>query len=197
MEPIQLFHRLNPFATHQPVLMEVFRRTSGPVLELGCGHFSTTLLHQLCEPSRRPLMTVESDASWLQPFHKKYHRDWHTFVHAVDWEAALNHPMILDTPWSVVFVDQNPIEARAMSVNLLKNKAEFLVLHDSEYYAKNKYFGKIIEEIEGPHNTGRRDYSDTFRYYKEFFPVPPWHNPFGPPTLVASNKHSCDFEVID
>ena len=197
MEPIQLFHRLNPFATHQPVLMEVLRRTRGPVLELGCGHFSTVLLHQLCAPSRRFLMSVESDPAWIRQFHGTYRADWHMFAHATDWDVALNHPIIQNTEWSVILIDQDPREARAMSVRMFKDKADYLVMHDAEYYARAGVFGTVIEEIEGPGKTGKRDYSDMFKYFKEFFPVPPWHNPYGPPTLVASNRHSCDFDVID
>lgn len=49
-------------STHLAVLMEAVRRTAGPVLELGVGLYSTPVLHWLCYPTNRRLVSYDSDA---------------------------------------------------------------------------------------------------------------------------------------
>ena len=74
---------MNPFATHMPLLLACLRRTSGPVLELGSGWFSTPLIAALA--TDRLVRTVETiDMKWMN------HRGpWTTFVPSSLTTAAL------------------------------------------------------------------------------------------------------------
>jgi len=70
------------WGTHIPVLAACVAKTTGPVLELGCGHYSTRLLHALCGAMGRQLLTVDVNLKWLArfadlraPLHEIVHTD--------------------------------------------------------------------------------------------------------------------------
>ena len=117
------------YSTHLPVLMKVMNNTSGDVLELGPGVFSTPVLHWMCESQRRNLLTVENDAKWSwfcrQFFESKLHK--HLLVR--NWNDAKE---AIDKEWDVVLVDHSPSERRVVEIALLANKAKYLVLHDAD-----------------------------------------------------------------
>ena len=50
------------YATRQPLLALAVAQTDGPILELGCGHYSTPLLHALREtgPAATPVRRDKS-----------------------------------------------------------------------------------------------------------------------------------------
>lgn len=188
-------HTYDPYSTHQPVLYEALLRTSGPVIEFGCGHGSTPMLHHHCTEHRRKLITLESDKKWL---HKFFLPDemYHKFIYVQDWDVVLASDEIIATAWDVAFVDQAPWEARYATILALKDIARFIVLHDCDYFPEHGVFGENVRGLNGPKDRGLRTYDDVFRYYKEFFPPEPWPHPrTGPPTLLASNFESCDWNV--
>ena len=118
------------YGTHYPVLAAAVQRTQGPVLELGCGHFSTPMLHLLCMEQKRRLVTVESDHEWMEKFHDM-RSPWHTFVHVAetDWDSLT----FIDTErWGVAFIDHRPVLRRKEDIRRLKDRAEFIVVHDTE-----------------------------------------------------------------
>ena len=189
-------HRTNTFATHQPVLWEAVQRTRGAVVEFGCGFGSTPMLHFLCSQQNRELLTLESDPVWLSKFVKRYSTPHHRFLHVEDWDSLLKDPAIVDRKWDVAFVDQAPWEARHKTVVCMKKMCTFIVLHDCDYFPTNGMFGTVIKPIRNMNDTGERDYSDIFRYFKEYFPLPPWpYELTGPPTLIGSDFEPCDFEI--
>ena len=57
----------NPYYTHQPVLHTLLSKTSGSILELGCGEGSTELIHKFSEKYNRRVVSIESNKQWLQP----------------------------------------------------------------------------------------------------------------------------------
>lgn len=110
--------------THMPILIRAVLVSSGPVLELGAGINSTPLLHWLCAENRRPLVTYESDSEYFG-FARKFLSRTHKIIHIDDWNK-------IDTAshWSVVLVDQNT--NRDKTAILLKDSADYIILHDSE-----------------------------------------------------------------
>jgi len=118
-------------STYMPVLIKSVLLTSGPVLELGAGVFSTPLLHWLCAENRRPLLTLEKDPEYLQ-FAKKFTSRTHRIKQVDDWTK-----IDTKTHWSVVLVDQE--SKRAETAILLKRSADFIVLHDSEHEKHYQY----------------------------------------------------------
>jgi len=113
-------------ATHLPLLAACVAHTSGPVLELGCGPYSTPLLHAMC--FGRSLCSLETDADWYKRF-QGYHRDHHTGVHVTDpWEEVG-----LGGPWDVVLVDHSPPQHRVQEIARLRPVTRLFVVHDTEH----------------------------------------------------------------
>ncbi len=185
-------HKTCDYSTHQPVLYELIRRTKGPILELGCGNGSTPLLSFFARG--REIVTVDNDPEWFASFRSKYQSKNHQFILTDDWDKILSDPL-LDRKWSLIFVDQSPWEARHRSILRFRDTAGYLVLHDSDYFPLFKVFGTVLEETVPSKKEGRRDYSDIFRYFREYYPPMPWPGPTGPPTLVGSNLNNCDLNV--
>jgi len=120
----------NGYGTHIPLLAAVLAvARKGPVLELGSGWSSTLLLNEMCKASGRKLRTIDSDMNWLSQFEKLKSQD-HELVHAPDWDVAVADT--LGTEWSVIFIDHAPAERRIVDIEKLANKAEFIVIHDTE-----------------------------------------------------------------
>ena len=117
------------YGTHLAPLIIAVINTDGPVLELGCGDFSTPILHAVCSSQKRFLLTAESDGNWQKRFWD-LKRDWHKFQHvkhSSDWNqvGAGRH-------WSVVFVDHAPGERRVVDIARLRRHADIFVVHDTE-----------------------------------------------------------------
>lgn len=106
------------------MLIKTVQHTMGPVMELGAGTSSTPLLHWLCAETRRPLVTYERNPEFYE-YARKFRSRTHKIVLIDNWNN-----IDVKTHWSVVLIDQD-ID-RDKSAVLLKNSADFIILHDSE-----------------------------------------------------------------
>ncbi len=120
---------LADMGTHFPVLAAAVAGTEGPILELGCGHYSTPMLHQMGLLLNRRVVTVETDAAWMRLF-EDMSSELHVFKHIGEneWER---YP-IEGRHWGVAFVDCKPGEYRKILVTRLKDHATYIVVHDTE-----------------------------------------------------------------
>lgn len=152
-----------------PVLMKITHMTSGPILELGSGMYSTCYLHWACYPMKRKLVTYESKAEWFD-FAKQFSTDFHSVHFVENWDVP-----DLSEPWSMAFVDHAPDERRLEEIKRLLH-AEYIVVHDTENRSDRKYkFSSILKLFKY-----RYKYSDAY-----------------PHTSVFSNKHDlANFTVI-
>jgi len=130
--------RLRPYrGSHLPVLMKVVAETEGPILELGCGLYSTTSLHWACWVPKRKLVTYENNPRFYE-FLKRYETDFHEVHCITDW-ADID----ISGPWSVAFVDHEPGLRRWQEVERLQH-SEYVVAHDTERRNDHKYgFSKV------------------------------------------------------
>jgi hypothetical protein len=125
--------RLRPFrGSHLPVLMRAVSLTDGPILELGCGLYSTTPLHWACWVPKRKLVTYENNPNFYD-FLRKYEKDFHEVHCITDWDA-----IDVSGPWSVAFLDHEPSHRRGIELARLTH-AEYVVCHDSEGRNDKKY----------------------------------------------------------
>lgn len=115
----------NPFFTHRKALIHAVNNSTGAVLEIGCGHGSTQILHELCKGRR--LVTLETDKEWLSQF-ECLASETHEFYTADDYEAF--DDLIRSERWDVVFVDHAPAERRNHEILKVLN-AMFVVVHDT------------------------------------------------------------------
>lgn len=117
--------RLNEFATHLPLLLACVSNTHGSVLELGCGSYSTPLVHAVC--LGRELWSYEGSAEWYARF-KRFHRGSHRVQLASNWTD-----IPIERPWDVALVDHSPAARRAVEVTRLRGHARLIVVHDTEH----------------------------------------------------------------
>jgi hypothetical protein len=132
------------WGTHMPVLLTAAANTKGPILEFGCGDFSTVLLHSICSVNKRYILSLESDKKWLQNF-LDLERSWHKFMYIplFDENNKMN-PEIWnlvpnDQHWGLVFIDHHPGERRAIDIQRFANKADVIVIHDTSKRLEHYY----------------------------------------------------------
>jgi len=143
--------RLNGFATHIPLLAASVVKTTGAVLELGCGAYSTPTLHAICSVSGRELLSLEGDPEWFELF-RRFNRGSHKVELVQDWAKI---PIL--RPWDVAFVDHAPGQDRIVQIQRLKPHARIIIAHDTEHrsYGYEPIFAQ-------------------FKYRLEWRPYSPW-----------------------
>lgn len=142
-----------------PAVGFALARSTGPVLEIGIGHFSTPFLHEYCKGADRLLISVESSKEWIESFNSKYFDvNYHLFL--ADWNE------LDDRKFGAVFIDNSPGgSARSNPFKAFLPQADFIVVHD--YHRENEEAIKPL--LEG---VNYRVFSD-----------------YNPPTLLASLKY--------
>lgn len=156
------------FGSHLPVLIHAVQKTKGPILELGCGLYSTIYLHWACYHKKRKLVTLEGNRRYFKNGQfKKLNKPWHILRVVEDWDKE-----DLKGRWSVVLIDHAPGWRRPLEAKKLTN-ADYVIIHDTdpETAADYKY------EEEGMF--------DLFKYRFDYKPK----DPHTPQTTVLSNKH--------
>lgn len=130
------------WGSHMPALLACVAASTGPVLEIGVGHFSTPHLHAICATMGRSLVSVESDDAWFTQMAYIYDSGRHGFIRSVD-EAIL--PMVR---WGVAFIDHSPGGAnRASAFQKLIGVSDYVVMHDAQKDAEN--FQAVEPMLEG------------------------------------------------
>ena len=122
------------YGTHLPALIKAMEKTSGDVLELGMGVFSTPYLHYQCILSNRKLVSYENFKNWLQFFiDYRYECPNHEINFVEKYTDAK-----IDKPWDVVLIDQTPDSERVVAVKRLANLAKYIIIHDSNENERNE-----------------------------------------------------------
>ena len=151
------------YSSHLPVLIKIIISTTGNVLELGAGIFSTPVLHWLCSPNKRKLVSYDNDPkyfNWIKQFEDKFH----TVIFTDDWDT-----INIEQPWEVAFLDHKPRERRKEDIKKLANLAKYIIIHDScgrtdkyyhysEIYPLFKYL--YTYKIQRPHTTVLSNFID-------------------------------------
>lgn len=131
---------IDPYATHQRLLAAALGYFDGPVLEVGCGHYSTPWLHGFCAGAKRPLLTVETDRNWAEQFLHLQSPN-HQFRLGEWTPDALPSGLDMED-WGVVFIDCETLK-RVPVIKRMLYTAKALVLHDVEDPAYG--YGPAIE----------------------------------------------------
>lgn len=114
--------------------------TSGDVLEMGLGFFSTPYLHYYCMLTNRNLVSYDNDKGWVKRFsvstfhNHKYQNNLHKFIYVPNWDDAQ-----IEKPWDVVLIDHSPSERRIIDIKRLANFAKYIVIHDSNSRHERDY----------------------------------------------------------
>jgi hypothetical protein len=151
-----------------PVLLACLRRTTGPVLELGSGWFSTPLVAAFA--TDRLVRTVETNHEWYDRIsrvctYQPITRHRHQIVFVPDYNDA----PIDDQQWSVVLLDHEPPPRRGVDALRLRDRCQLMIGHDSEH--SDYGYGPAF---------------DTFKYRFTLSSVFPW-------TTVVSDTDPLDW----
>ena len=157
------------YGTHIGPLVTAVMNTTGPVFEMGCGDFSTPLLHAICKVQGRELLSAETDKEWLREF-EDLECDFHKMVyvpvyHEPDKINDRAWDKVGNQNWSVILIDHRPGERRAVDLMRFRLMAECLVVHDTEHPGYK--------------------YEDVFRCYKYRYD----ERRYNVWTTIVSNKH--------
>ena len=186
IEKNYLTYKTNEYATHQPFLWHMLHKTFKPILELGSGYGSTPLLHAYSAKHGIPLYTLDHDADWLSRFSSlKSELHKHICVDVAKGWDAFQEAIPKGIEWGVVFVDHGSWQSRVDCARALKDKADYILVHDFDNLVANYGFGTMDQE------TGDFHMSSEFPYWRTCLPSTElWPLDSGPPTLVASMVHS-------
>jgi hypothetical protein len=146
------------WGSHIPVLIKVFELSSGDILELGTGPFSTPLLHWLSLDSGRPLISYENNDEYYQ-MHKGFQSSLHKVNKVTDWEKT-----DINKHWGMAFVDLAPARQRKVVLQKLVGNCDFVVVHDTEPESEKWY--------------RCRDLFAQFKYRSDYTKSKPWTSVF-------------------
>jgi len=111
--------------------------TSGDVLEMGMGYFSTPILHWLCISQKRILISYENDPTYYYRF--DVDNIFHSAYLVKSWDDAP-----IEKFWDVVLIDHAPSERRKVDIARLANWAKYIVIHDTRSNQEKHYQYKEI-----------------------------------------------------
>jgi hypothetical protein len=182
------------YATHQPFLEAYVRSTTGDIIEFGTGDMSTGFLRMLLKGTDRQLISIEDCKEWYEKMISEYPpTETHKYIYLspkdgnIQWDeflATFTHPR----PISVVFIDQADLRTRALTCNILKNRTEYIIMHDANHFPQNNMLGRITDPSLPYTDISKYDFSEVFKLYYMYFPPPPWSEiRRAPPTLVGTN----------
>lgn len=150
------------WSTHMPVLIKLANITTGPIMEVGSGIYSTPLLHWLCDETKRKFVSYETDKDFIK-LAKEYETENHKVQLVNDFLAIPN-----TEHYSIIFIDHSGHDRGKTAVHF-KDSADYIVIHDSDVVGKNMY------QIAFPE----------FKYRKDYDRYKPW-------TTVLSNTKNLD-----
>jgi len=187
------------WGSHKFVVEHIIKElTNKSVLELGSGDYSTKLIHDLLNDEKSKILTVDTDYSWLEKYLylKNEKHDFKYFpIEEINsfFESDKNN-------WGLVFVDSGTWDSRLSAIMKYKDTADYVILHDCDYFANTKMIGETIKPVNQSENDmGIRDYGkNIFKYWVELT-LNDWYeyDSWIPPTLLGSNKHPLDNITVD
>lgn len=113
----------DPWSTHLPALATAVHRFGGRVLEIGCGWYSTPLLHAMSTRVR----TIETHPEWAAKFKPLSPERIHVVP---DLMASVK--ILAQAEWDVVFVDCEGNHFRIWITDLFLGKPCCIVAHDTQ-----------------------------------------------------------------
>lgn len=204
----------NAYATHEIFLeacLDHLEKLATPyqVLELGTGGRSSEIISNHVRKSRiAKYVAFESNEAYFQE-HKKRYSSNRTELVRIDslnsWFRAIKDFLVTRTGERIglVFVDSAPWESRTLAISLLVEEADFIMVHDVDYFPREGSWGldeapmgNLLKAYrkEGRlsyQHLGVRNYGDVFESWVECFESVPAAST-GPPTLIGSRSFNVD-----
>lgn len=165
--------QMNANATHVPILCALLAKTGGPVVEFGAGHYSTPLLHFVAKTTGRLVLTVETNQEWNDYFAESFQNEHHKFFCTENKLISTSFPANEwgAYKWDIAFIDCGPDIDRARCVKMMKSRAKYIMVHDTEPNASVYDWGDIFDIFKN-------------KFYWDFY---------GNGTTVVSMKEDCSW----
>lgn len=134
---------MNPYYTHQQYLkqeldnLSIYTDKQINILELGVGEGSSSLMYEFCkEFANANVLAFENNREWSSSMKDKYSLPNYSINYILDWNDTYYQNIITnnDNRYDLVFIDQNPWEARIEAIDKLYNRFCIAILHDYDYY---------------------------------------------------------------
>lgn len=121
------------WSTHTPVLAACAIHTTGPILELGCGHYSTRLLHALC-PNRK-LITVDINKKYIDmlSYLKSDNHEIFLVDDILEWLQRQQASNVLPHDFGFIFEDSGRAQKRFDHIKFLRHRTDLFVLNNTEH----------------------------------------------------------------
>ena len=126
-----LLKKFNSWATHLPLLTAILTRTTGPVLELGPGVYSTPCLAEICKAMGRPYLGLDCDPKWIGHSEQLMRAPNQKVKLLSSWKEGEVLEAIKDFYPEVAFIDQFPDGSRIGTLRTLASKVDVIVCHDT------------------------------------------------------------------
>lgn len=152
------------FLSWLPVVVAACAVTEGPIIELGGGFGSSLALHGACGETKREILTLENDKTWVS-YLQIYGRKWHKFRHV---PSFIDLPEYTERDWGLALVDHGILGERGPALKSLSH-VPVIIAHDTCHEALNYT------------NDGLPQVLDSFKYRYDHF----WMKP---KTSVFSNS---------
>lgn len=134
------FSTIYDWDSHRPMLIWALQKlTTGTVIELGVGHGSTPVLDRICREQKRNFEPYESNLNWAMNMLEQY---------SIPVVAVMDYDEVIVFKCAILFVDNAPGERRRVDVERWANKAQIIIVHDTEPGAEYVYgLANIIKKF--------------------------------------------------
>jgi hypothetical protein len=150
------------YYTHRPYIISELNKlidskksSTISILELGVGDGSSEVFNEFSQKHKNiSIIGLETDYLWYNNMKAKYELPNYQIRYLESWQEP-SYLDILNNNYDLIFVDQNPWEARIDAINKLYGNFQALILHDYDFYnpkesrfdiGKNSFFGKYLEK---------------------------------------------------
>ena len=124
---------MDPYATHLEALLAALAQTTGPVIELGCSHYSTPVMRTFTKQTGRRYVIASSNPVLSASFRNQCDeliaiKDWTT------WEPSSGYGLCL-------LDNEQTTTMRFPLLKRLLTKVPVVVVHDADRYEQNGHAG--------------------------------------------------------
>lgn len=134
---------MDKYATHLEALVTALMDNDGPVLELGCGDYSTPVIAAIARAQGKKMLVQASDASWAD----RYRGINGVQIEIVKWpEWQPPKPLASHDTWGVVLLDSEESTAgRLRLLPKLLGKADVVLLHDANFAKTRPHWDECVK----------------------------------------------------
>lgn len=129
---------MDPYSTHLEALVKTALETTGGILELGCGNYSTPILSAIAKVQGRKYVAQSSNQEWASRFNGS--------VEVISWDSwTPPRPNGPGSKWGMVFMDSDEHTwDRVKRIPALAEVTDTIVLHDADVSMKREAWPQAL-----------------------------------------------------